>query len=189
MAATIPETEPEEIIAGETVKWTKSLTDYPATEGWTLKYRLRGTTSYDVTATSSGSDYAVTIAASTTANYAAGDYRMFAWVEKVGERYNLFDLPLTVKPDPIASSAYDPRTPAKRVLDAIDATLLGTASREEQGYSINAPGGSGRQINFFNRADLIQFRQYYQRIVDSEEAAENLNRGKATGSKILTRFV
>jgi len=38
MAATIPTKEPLTIRAGDTIKWKRSIDDYKASDGWTLKY-------------------------------------------------------------------------------------------------------------------------------------------------------
>ena len=43
MAADIPTKEPLTIRAGDTIEWTKSIDDYKASDGWTLKYSFRGT--------------------------------------------------------------------------------------------------------------------------------------------------
>ena len=52
MAADIPTKEPFEIRAGDTVKWKKAVDDYRASDGWTLKYSLRGnSTTIDLTST------------------------------------------------------------------------------------------------------------------------------------------
>ncbi len=55
MAATIPTKEPLTIRAGDTIKWTKSLDDYKASDGWTLSYSFRGTGgTIDITSTTEG---------------------------------------------------------------------------------------------------------------------------------------
>ena len=74
MAADIPTKEPTEFTSGDSVKWTRTLGDYPATT-YTLKYSFRGTAgTFDVTATADGTDYAVSIPAPTTSDYGAGYY-------------------------------------------------------------------------------------------------------------------
>ena len=72
MAADIPTSEPAELRAGDTWKWTKTLADYPAS-AWTLKYRFKNAAGgFEIIAATAGSDYAITVAASTTTAYAAG---------------------------------------------------------------------------------------------------------------------
>ena len=67
--------EPEKLTAGVTWKWKKTISDYPASE-WTLTYYLRkdGATATSFSATADGDTHLVTIAAATTAGYAAGVY-------------------------------------------------------------------------------------------------------------------
>jgi hypothetical protein len=43
MAADIPTKEPLTIRAGDTIKWTKSIDDYKASDGWSLSCSFRGT--------------------------------------------------------------------------------------------------------------------------------------------------
>ena len=71
----IPSVEPTAIIAGDTLAWTKSLADYPASAAWVLKYRLINAASkIDITATTSGADHLVSVAAAVTALYPVGLY-------------------------------------------------------------------------------------------------------------------
>ena len=42
MAAQIPDIEPEKFTQGETVKWTKSLSDFSASDGYVLTYEFAG---------------------------------------------------------------------------------------------------------------------------------------------------
>ena len=84
MAADIPTKEPTEFTAGDSVKWTKTIDDYPATT-YSLKYSFRGTAgSFDVTATASGTDYSVSIPAPTSLAYGAGYYDGQAYAEIAG---------------------------------------------------------------------------------------------------------
>jgi|TARA_Y100000310_G_scaffold16994_1_gene16881 hypothetical protein len=74
MAADIPTKEPTEFTAGDSVKWTRTLGDYPAST-YTLLYSLRGTAgTFDITATADGDDYSISIPAPTTSGYGAGYY-------------------------------------------------------------------------------------------------------------------
>ena len=68
--------EPEKLTSGVTWKWNKTLSDYPANESWYLVYYLRknGATATSCSATADGDTHLVTVAAATTAGYAAGVY-------------------------------------------------------------------------------------------------------------------
>lgn len=92
MAPPIPTGEPEQLVAGDTWKWQRSVPDYPATDGWTLSYALRGAASIDFDATpdGTGSGYTITVAAGKTAVLVEGTYEWVAWVANTaGERYTV----------------------------------------------------------------------------------------------------
>jgi hypothetical protein len=67
--AEIPTSELTVFFAGNTVKWKKSLADYPASEGWSLEYALTGSAGgRTVSASASGDDFLATLAAADTLN-------------------------------------------------------------------------------------------------------------------------
>ena len=184
--------EPTSFFAGDTVTWDKSLSDYKASEGWTLQYRFRGPAGTalgsPISASADGDDFTVTVAASVTTTWPAGNYCLFGFVTKASERHNVFEGQVEVRPNHLdQGGSYDGRTHAKKVLDAIEAMLEGTASREEQSYSINV-GGKDRMLQFFPREELVKFRNFYKREVESELAAERISNGMGSGKKIRVRF-
>jgi hypothetical protein len=81
LSAAIPNCEPSQFTAGDTVVWDRSFADYPATDGWTLKYAFRGVGKIDVDAQPNGTGYSVLID-STTSNVAPGLYEWKAFVER-----------------------------------------------------------------------------------------------------------
>ena len=63
-------TEPARVTAGDTIAWTKTLSDYPASAGWVLAYTLiNAGAKITITAAASGDDHAVTVLAATSAGY------------------------------------------------------------------------------------------------------------------------
>src|SRR5436190_4803275 len=133
--------EPSQFIAGDTVTWLKSLTDYAASDGWTLTYEFRGNTRKTIVCSADGSDFLATIDAATSATFAAGRYFVFGYATKAGARYTVWQGEVVVKQNPAAgSSAFDGRTHARKCLGAIEAVLEGNASREEADYSISFGG-------------------------------------------------
>src|SRR4051812_4744628 len=96
--------EPKQFIAGDTVSWTKSLSDYPASSGWTLTYEFRSTKRHTVVCAPSGSDHLATIAAVDSATFAAGRYYVFAYATKAAERYSVWQGEIAVKANPAAGS-------------------------------------------------------------------------------------
>jgi hypothetical protein len=188
MAIDIPLTEPARIRAGDTVTWRKSLGDYPATDGWTLYYRLiNATAKIDITASADGADHLVSIAKTTSDDYVAGDYVLVAWVANGTERVSLPGGRIKIDPDLAAVSAagYDSRTQAKKMLDAIDAALLSLSSGER--LAVVEAEVAGRRLKYdFN--GLQKLRNVYAAQVRGEEAAERAALGLAPRNKLLVRL-
>lgn len=90
--ATIPTALPTRLIAGDTWRWDRVLSDYTPANGWTLTTRFRGAGKLDVTASanSGNTGWECTAAASDTQTLPAGQY---TWEESVsnagGERYTV----------------------------------------------------------------------------------------------------
>jgi len=186
MAADIPEIEPLTVRAGDTVKWTKDLSDYPAST-WTLKYIFRGPSDFNITATGSGSTHSVTVARAVTELWPKGLYNWIAVVTSSTERFQVGSGSMTVEINlETDTHTYDTRSPAKQILDALDATILRAAARPESSYQLAA---GGTQMAFRSFADLIVARDKFAAIVQSEEEAAKIARGENTGKNILARFL
>jgi hypothetical protein len=184
---TIPTFEPTEIIAGETLNWTKSLPDYPAAEGWTLKYYFRGAgAGFDVTATADGDDFSVTVSATTTAAMTAGAYYWQAEISLSSEKHIVDSGQATVKPAlaAVASNVvFDGRSRVKKTLDAIDAMLDGKATLDQQEYMIG-----NRSLKRIPIPDLIALRTHYAQMVSRERRAEKLSQGAPFLKSVHVRF-
>lgn len=182
-------TEIQNFRAGDTLSWTKSSSDYPATDGWTAKYRLSGLGGQiDLTAAADGADFLFTIQANTSADYVAGAYSYAGWVEKgtgpALEKHTLWSGTIDILQDLSAlEGASDQRSIARRTLERIDAAILRHATNPVEELEIN-----GRRYKYPSMADLIRFRQTYEKAVRDEDAASNLAQGRPR-SKILVRDV
>jgi hypothetical protein len=187
MAEENPTFEPGIITAGETLKWTKSLVDYPASEGCALKYYFRGAgTGFDATAIADGDDYSITVPAATTAGMIAGTYTWQAEVSLSGEKFIVDSGEVTVKPGlagVTTSTTHDGRSPAKKILDAIDAMILGKASRDQQEYTIG-----NRALKRIPIPDLLALRTRYAQIYARERRADALRQGAPYLKNIYVRF-
>ncbi|MDP7442150.1 MAG: hypothetical protein QGI37_10410, partial [Verrucomicrobiota bacterium] len=73
--------------------------------------------------TADGDTHLVTIAAATTAAYASGIYDFVGWAIKGTEKYEVFNASIEVLPNPTNSSAYDPRSHARKVTELIEAAI------------------------------------------------------------------
>lgn len=175
--------EPQSFSRGDTVQWTKTLSDYPASL-WALTYEFRGAASKTIAATASGDDYAVTIAASATATWNVGTYWWEAYVTKTTERFCVASGTLQVgvnfaDKDVVA----DHRSHAKKVLDAIEAVIENRATRDQMAYTI-----AGRSLQLTPLADLMTLRDRYRTEVQKEQRDELIKRGETQSHRILVRF-
>jgi hypothetical protein len=176
--------EPTSIRAGDLVTWTKSLSDYPADQGWTLAYTLiNASAKISITASASGADHVVSVSAATSAGYAAGTYRWMARVTKGSEIYTVGQGSITILPNLAALSTYDGRSHAKKMLEAIEAAYEGRASATQLEYEIN-----GRRVRQMSATELIKWRSYYQAEVAAEADADSLARTGISRRRIGVRF-
>lgn len=186
MAQTVPTTEPARVTAGDTLAWSITLPDYPANAGWSLKYRLISVAgAIDITTTAAGDAHVVNVAAAVSSGYAAGTYAWQRYVEKGAERYTTGIGTLVIAPNLAAQvGGYDTRTPARKILDAIEAALLGRASRTDLEYEV-----AGHRLKSMAHADLLAARSKIQAEVAREEASARIAAGESPRRKILTRFM
>jgi hypothetical protein len=186
MAYEIPTTEPAELRAGDTVKWRKALTDYPASDGWVLSYRfINASNKYDVTAAADGDTHLLTIPAATSSAYVAGDYQFVSAVTKAGERFTVGDGVIKILPDLAAKPAgFDIRSTAKKTLELVNAALLAHGSKAwTQEYQV-----AGRTIKFTSPSEFMKFRSQLQMEVTAEDNAEGLQQGKPSKNKVFVRL-
>lgn len=188
MAIEIPDTEPSRVRAGDTVTWRKSLALYPATEGWTLYYRLiNSTAKFDITTTADGAAHLVSVPIATTDDWTAGDYTLLSWVSNGTERASLPTRRITVLPDmaAVTASGYDVRSHARKMLDAIDAALLSLSSGER--LSVVQAELAGRKLAY-DFTGLMKLRNLYAAQVRAEEDEERLAAGLSPRNKINVRL-
>lgn len=178
----IPTQEPDSFIAGDTVKWKISLSDYKASAGWVLKYALRGAGTINLTATQSGDDHLITIAAATSAGYTAGSYEWMAYVEKDEERTTLYSGYTTIKPNLVtATSSNDRLLQLESDINAIN-EFIG------QNYSYSSYAIAGRSLNRYTITELFTLRDRLQADLNRLKAGEKIRRGQGTKKNILVRF-
>lgn len=188
MSQNIPTFEPDQITIGETLIWKKSLADYSAADGWVLTYYFRGAgPGFDIAATADGSDFAITVPAASTAGMTAGAYQWQAWVVLAGVKHQVDSGTakavasfLTVD----AATTVDGRSQLKKILDGIDAMILGKATADQQEYTIG-----NRQLKRIPIPDLIALRTQYAKLYSSERRADKLRQGAPFFKNINVRFV
>lgn len=176
--------EPTTITAGDTLSWVESLADYPASSGWALTYALiLSGGPVAISSAASGDDHAVIVTAATSAAWPAGTYAWQSYVTKGAERHTVGTGSLVVRPNFATATSHDPRSQAKKILDAIEATILGKASSDQQIMIVG-----GIHLTKYPVADLLVLRDRYAAIVQQEQRAAKIAQGQASGGKILVRF-
>jgi hypothetical protein len=180
------------LIAGDSLDFTTSVADYPATAGWTLKYRLipRFTSPVQapitLTATTyETSSYRVEAGPSETDGWAPGVYSWASWVEKVGSRVTIEQGgELTVAPDPgAATQGTDVRSSAQQALDAVTAMLSGKASSGVAAYRI-----AGRELRSYELTELIKLQSSLRADVQRERRAASIAAGLGNPSRFGVRL-
>ncbi len=121
MAAPVPSTEPAILVAGDTSAWTKSVSDYPPTEGWSLSYAFRkqsGAGYLNLTASTSNSEYSLTISAASSSLMTAGLWTWASYATAGSERHQVGSGSIEIKPNLAAIDFnIDLRSTAKQAYD------------------------------------------------------------------------
>lgn len=175
----IPEKVPAELVVGDTWRWVRSWTDYPAGT-WTVTFHFdspHGTFSQQ--ATQSGTAHSVTIAASTTVAFKPGRYRWVARAVGGGITETIESGWLEVLANVAAGAKQDHRSSARRALDAVQATIEGRATSDQQAMSI-----AGRSISRMSYPELRQMQTDLQAQVRTEEQGS----AAGLGRNIRVRF-
>lgn len=187
MAATILSYEPEKICKGDTVKWKKTFSDYPASEGWELNYKLYNadgtdltTLAFDSEVNDDGNDFQIVIPDDTTTNWTAQQIFFRGYVTKDSETFTVAQGSIEVVS---VISSFNDLKHVRGVLDAIEATLLGRASESHESYSIQ-----GRSITKMSPEELMRWRDVYKAELVSLKKAERIRKGLGSKSKIQVRF-
>ena len=170
-----PETEPAQFTAGDRITWKRTDlgADY-APASYALKYSARlensGATEIEITASESGSDYIVEVGQSTSASYKAGVYHWQAYITRTSdsERITIDSGTWEIKPNR-DTTASDPRSHAKIVLEAIEKVIEGRATKDKENYSIQ-----GRSLSRTPIPDLLALRSFYKAEVVRDQRAERL---------------
>lgn len=183
---TIATVEPEKIIAGDTLQFTKAISDYEPADGWALSYALvKDAVQITFTSSDNGDgSHLVTVAAATTAAYTAGVYKWQSYVTKTTERFAIDSGTMEVTADyATETGGLDARAHCKKMLDALEAMLEGKATRDQQSYSISfGDGGASRSISRLSFGEIMEARKFYkneyQRLLRQEKLAAGLDSGR-----------
>lgn len=144
---------PASFTAGDTVKYTRSLSDYPASAGWVMKLHLLGKVSTSVTAVADGDAHSVTLPAATTDPLPAGTYRWVETVEKASERYTVNAGHLSVAQNPVGVTGTAGQSWEEKTLQAIEAVLSNRVTDDVAAYQI-----AGRAVTKIPLPELLKLK-------------------------------
>lgn len=183
MARSVPTTEPTQARAGDTWDWTKEYPDYPAST-WTLSYVFFNASGViSITASAAGDTHSVDVAPATTSGYTAGRYDWTSSVTDGTDVYQVGSGAIDVLPDLSASTSYDGRSHARKMLDSINTILEGRGTAGDLDL-VRADRG-GRSLE---RGDLLKMRNHYAALVRQEDDAQKIANGESPSRLIHVRF-
>lgn len=186
-----PTNVPNVLYVGDNWLWKRDLTDYPVAS-YSLTYSLRLLTSAateielssSVITESDTSLYTIDVPSSTTTGYTKGGYTYQEYITKTSssERLVLNDGLIDVQSNLDADTG-DPRSHARIVFDALEATLENRASIDQMSMSI-----AGRSLSRMSPAELNTWKSHYKALVLKEDKKARQDKGNATGNQVLVRF-
>ncbi|MCX2780418.1 hypothetical protein [Microbulbifer thermotolerans] len=175
--------EPRKFIAGDSVSWTRSIPEYPASEGWELNYRMVSVgQSHTISATTDGDEYQVSLTSADTSSWAAGEYELVAMVSNGSDRYTVDRLRVVVKPNP-ASDSYDPRSFEEKLLAELEKLLQGKATKDKLTVTVE-----GQTIGRYTWAELMAAEKYYRGRVNSQRRLERERRTGRKSNRVLVKM-
>lgn len=173
--------EPTSIRAGDSYSWQRSFSQYPASAGWVLSYRLVSQSSgeaYSISSSGSGDNHVVALSAADSADYLEGQYTLVGAIAKGSERVTIYIDACTVLPDLMHAAANDRRGAAQKIVDAIDSWMSTKATWAGEKQIAD------RRIKDHDLVQLMQLREYYAGIARTEAATAALFAGTGASTRI-----
>lgn len=179
--------EPLRFAAGDTLAFIRSLPHFPATDGWSIKYEIRGGVQpIEFTSVADGSDHAVTVEEDVTAEWLPGAYVLAGYViqASTNDRHQIYYGSLEILKDMVSAPGDTPvQTHAQVMIPLIEAQLARMAS-----HDLNDSKVETSEFNRVRRTELMEELNYYKSVRANEIAVENAKNGRPTGNKITPIF-
>ena len=168
-----PTTLPATFHAGDTVQWEKTLSDYPPSDGWTLKYAFVSSDQRILaTGTSDDDVHVMELSYSDTNSMTPGVFSYQGYVEDAsGERHTVDTGTLEVFANfADQSTGYDARDHVQKVIDAIEAVIEGRASKAQASRKIG-----DRELQYIPLDELLDIRERYKtELYENEQERKRL---------------
>jgi len=143
---------PVKIVAGTTVKYTRTESDYPAPT-WTLTLYLSGASATSFIAAANGTDHDVTITSTLSAAILPGNYK---WEERVTDGTDVYAVASGIvyfEANMASATAGSGQTYEEKTLAIIDGILSGRITKDQESYQI-----AGRAVSRIPFAELKRMR-------------------------------
>ena len=179
--------EPITLAQGETISFTRMLSDFLPSDGWSLTYALRGgAQAISFSSTSSGNSHVVLVPSATTATWLVGTYQLEGLaVNTDGTKHHFYLNNFAVTTDLTTAPAdLDTRTFAQKMLENIESALLDLSQNSLQRTSVEMT-----EIDRVRRLDLMAQREKLLQERRGELARQAAKNQKPTGRKIQTVLV
>jgi hypothetical protein len=178
-------TVPTEMTAGTTQEWSMSLAHTPA-DGYTATINIANADGDDLSKAAVASDdnqsFDFTLTPTDTDAFATGVYFYQVVTSKSGEKHLETSGQISMHAL-IGNAAYDGRSFAKKIIDAIDALVLNRATIDQQSYQIG-----NRQLSRIPLIELRQIRKDYAEIYGQEVRKARIEAGKSLWPSIKVKF-
>lgn len=128
---------PAKFTAGESLSWSLSFSDYPASDSWVLTYTLiNATHKITITASADGDDHLIEVSSETSAAYNAGEYKVQAHISNGTEKYQVDVGAVEILTDYAEETTFDSRSKVKIILDALEDVLANRATKTQLSQAI-----------------------------------------------------
>jgi hypothetical protein len=168
---------PDRFSSGTTVTYRRSLSDYPADDGWVLTLYLAGKDALGKVAATDGADHVLTLTAADTGGLPAGIY---SWVERVAKGGVVYDVgsgTVTVTANIAGAAMGSLQSWEEKALDALRAKLASRATSDQEEIQID-----GRAIK------RIPIQEIAKLIAQLEQRIKMKRPGAKFGRTVLLRF-
>jgi hypothetical protein len=121
--------EPIELRAGDTLSFSKCLSNFKPSGGWSLQYQIRGSGDpISFQSTDYGDHHVILVPSATTAAWKPGDCKLIGFATDNTQRFQIYDGQISILPN-ATSDAEDtyPKTFAQKMLEQIETALLAQA--------------------------------------------------------------
>lgn len=171
-------TLPQSLRAGDSAAWSLAIPDHLPADGWALKFRMLWAqdASVDFGGTPDADVYTVSLSATDTANWTAGNATLAWWVERTVngalERLTLGSQALLILPDLTQAATLDNRSQARIGLEAARAALVAYVAAGQSTvaeYEI-----AGRKMKFRDVSQIRELIQHFEREVNKEVCLQAL---------------